>query len=89
MAGITKVAAIDCGPHRIHVNAICPGYTATDMTKGFKEDKDVYNKLSAMYAFKGLGEVEDIANAFLFLASPDNTWMTGVLMPVDGGYTAV
>jgi len=89
VTGITKVAAVDCAPHRIHVNAVCPGYTATDMTKRFKEDQAIYNKLASMHPFKGFGEVGDIARAFLFLASPDNTWMTGVLMPVDGGYTAV
>lgn len=43
--------------------------------------------LSALHPFRGLGEPEDIARAILFLASEDNSWMTGAMMTVDGGYT--
>jgi NAD(P)-dependent dehydrogenase (short-subunit alcohol dehydrogenase family) len=43
--------------------------------------------LEAMHPFRGLGEPEDIARAILFLSSEDNSWMTGALMTVDGGYT--
>lgn len=44
--------------------------------------------LTAMHPFRGLGQPEDIARAILFLASEDNSWMTGAMMSVDGGYTA-
>jgi NAD(P)-dependent dehydrogenase (short-subunit alcohol dehydrogenase family) len=42
----------------------------------------------ALHPFRGLGVPEDIARAVLFLASEDNSWMTGVMLPVDGGYVA-
>jgi len=87
VAGITKVVALDCAPFRVHCNAVCPGYTQTAMTapiwaKGGREH------FEALHPFRGLGTPEDIARAVLFLASEDNSWMTGVMMPVDGGYVA-
>ena len=44
--------------------------------------------LTGMHPFRGLGEVEDFAGPAVFLASADARWMTGVLLPVDGGFTA-
>jgi len=89
VAGITKVAAMDCAPYRIHVNAVCPGFIATDMTKKYRDDLESYERLTALHPFKGFGEPDDIARAYLFLASPENSYMTGTMMPVDGGYTAL
>lgn len=54
----------------------------------FAKNEGMAQGLAAMHPFRGLGEPEDIAKAILFLASEDNSWMTGALMPVDGGYTA-
>jgi len=87
VAGITKVVALDCAPFRVHCNAVCPGYTQTAMTapiwaRGGREH------LEPLHPFRGLGTPEDIARAVLFLASEDNSWMTGAMMPVDGGYGA-
>ncbi|KAF2472935.1 putative short chain type dehydrogenase [Lindgomyces ingoldianus] len=84
--GLTKSAAWDCAPHRIHVNAICPGYTASSMTKTIFDQPDVKSQIEAMHPFRGLGEPEDIARAALFLASEDSSWITGIGLPVDGGY---
>ncbi|KIW02543.1 uncharacterized protein PV09_05999 [Verruconis gallopava] len=75
--GITRVAALDCAPHRIHVNAVCPGFIATDMTQHVRANADNYAKISAMHPFGGFGKPDDIARAVLFLCSPDNTYMTG------------
>jgi NAD(P)-dependent dehydrogenase (short-subunit alcohol dehydrogenase family) len=44
--------------------------------------------LQPLHPFRGLGAPEDIARAVLFLVSEESSWMTGVMMPVDGGYTA-
>jgi len=87
--GITKIAALDCAPHRIHVNAVCPGFIATDMTKSQREDPAAYARISAMHPFGGFGQPGDIAKAVLFLCSPENTYMTGTMLTCDGGYTAM
>ncbi|ORX98725.1 putative short chain type dehydrogenase [Clohesyomyces aquaticus] len=87
--GLTKTVAWDCAPHRIHVNAVCPGYTATSMTAAFWDNKDVRARLDGMHPFRGLGTPEDIARAVLFLASEEASWITGVGLPVDGGYSSM
>ncbi|KAF2204062.1 putative short chain type dehydrogenase [Delitschia confertaspora ATCC 74209] len=74
--GLKKSAAWECAEHRIHVNAICPGYKSRPCFR-----------LEAMHPFRGLGEPEDIARAAVFLASEDASWVTGVGLPVDGGYS--
>ncbi|KAI9713913.1 MAG: hypothetical protein M1820_000643 [Bogoriella megaspora] len=86
---MTKQVAIDYGKHRIHCNALCPGYTQTAilaeaMTQLPEGSASV---LSAMHPFNGLGHAEDLAGPAVFLASGDSQWVTGVVMAVDGGYT--
>lgn len=59
------------------------------MTERIWEDKETEQRLTAKHPFRGIGRPQDIANAALFLASDDNTWMTGACVSVDGGYTAI
>jgi NAD(P)-dependent dehydrogenase (short-subunit alcohol dehydrogenase family) len=59
------------------------------MTKNQRDDQASYERISAMHPFGGFGQPEDIARAVLFLCSPENTYMTGAMMTVDGGYTAM
>lgn len=89
--GLTKVAAWDCAPHRIHVNAICPGYTATSFIHGMlgPEAEQQRTAVEAQHPFRGLGTPQDIARAAVFLASEDASWVTGIGMPVDGGYSSM
>ncbi|KAF1850632.1 short-chain dehydrogenase/reductase-like protein [Cucurbitaria berberidis CBS 394.84] len=89
--GLTKVAAWDCAPHRIHVNALCPGYTQTSFIHALlTPEADAYKKqVEAQHPFKGLGSPQDIARAAVFLASEDASWVTGIGLPVDGGYTSI
>ncbi|EON63697.1 hypothetical protein W97_02925 [Coniosporium apollinis CBS 100218] len=89
VVGLTKVVALDCAPKRIHCNAICPGYTATAMTASVFKDENFKSRLQQMHPFRGLGEPEDLAMAAVTLASADARWITGVSLPVDGGYTAI
>lgn len=78
MVNLTKATALDCAPHRIHVNAFAPGYTGTAMTLPFFDDDDARQKLQSMHPFRGLGQPEDLAKVCVFLASEDAQWVTGV-----------
>ncbi|OAL03013.1 short-chain dehydrogenase/reductase-like protein [Phaeosphaeriaceae sp. SRC1lsM3a] len=89
--GLTKASAMDCAPHRIHVNALCPGYTQTSFIAGMlvPEAEQMKAAVAARHPFKGLGTPQDIARAAVFLASEDAAWITGIGLPVDGGYTCM
>ena len=87
--GLTKAAAWDCATYRIHVNALCPGYTQTAFTAPIWEDVETTAKLKGMHPFRGLGTPEDIARAAVFLASEEASWITGIGLPVDGGYSSM
>lgn len=78
VVNLTKSAALDCAPHRIHVNAFAPGYTGTAMTLPFFEDEATRGQLQAMHPFRGLGRPQDLARVCVFLASEDAGWVTGV-----------
>lgn len=88
VANLTRAAAMDCAPMRIHVNAVNPGYTASHMTDAIFGDQETRAMVEPLHPFRGFGTPEDIAKAYVFLASDDAAWMTGVNMPVDGGFTA-
>jgi len=81
--------AVEYGAHGIRSNAICPGLIATEMTADLMADKDLMAEWSKNYPIGRFGTPEDIANACLFLASAESSFITGVLLPVDGGYTAL
>lgn len=77
--------ALEYAPHRIHCNAICPGFTQTAMF----EDTATHasrDALAERHPFGGVGTPEDIAKLAVVLASDDASWLTGVNLPVDGGY---
>lgn len=85
--GITRAAAMDCSTHRVHVNAICPGFVNTPLTKSTFQSEESVRIVEARHPFRGTGVPDDVARAAVYLASPDNTWMQGALLTVDGGYT--
>lgn len=90
---LTRSAAMDCAPYRIHVHAVCPGYTQTHMTDemlggGGEEMSEGRRAIEALHPFGGTGRAEDVAKGYLFLASDEAGWMTGVNLPVDGGFLA-
>ncbi|KAI9709026.1 MAG: hypothetical protein M1812_007782 [Candelaria pacifica] len=89
VVNLTRTVALELGQHRIHCNAICPGFTQTAMIKPYQSDPATNQHLINMHPFRGLGEPEDIARAAVFLAGDDASWITGVALPVDGGYTAM
>ena len=80
--GMTLSLARELGPKGIRVNAVAPGITETDMMRAVP--KDVLAPLIAQIPLRRLGQPQDIANAFLFLASDDASYITGVVLQVDG-----
>lgn len=80
--GMTLSLARELGPKGIRVNAVAPGITETDMMKAVP--KEVIEPMIARIPLGRLGQPEDIAKAFLFLASDDASYITGVVLHVDG-----
>lgn len=80
--GMTKSLAREVAKFGIRVNAVAPGITNTDMVKNLPEN--VIEPLIKSIPLGRIGEPEDIANAFLFLASPLASYITGVILSVDG-----
>jgi NAD(P)-dependent dehydrogenase (short-subunit alcohol dehydrogenase family) len=89
--GLTKAAAQDCAPYRVHVNALCPGFTATAFISGLLTPEAAEQKkiVEQRHPFGGLGTPQDIAKAAVFLASDDAAWVTGIGLPVDGGFSSM
>lgn len=81
--GLTKTASKELGPRGVTVNAIAPGFVQTKMTEVLPED--VKAKMAAAITLGRLGEPRDIANLALFLASDLASYITGQVIPVDGG----
>lgn len=80
--GFTLSLARELGPKGIRVNAVAPGITETDMMKAVP--KEVIEPMIAQIPLRRLGKPEDIANAFAFLASDEASYITGVVLSVDG-----
>jgi NAD(P)-dependent dehydrogenase (short-subunit alcohol dehydrogenase family) len=77
-------------PAGLRINCICPGTVVTEhWTPLFERDPDLARRISALYPIGRLGRPEDIANAALFLASDEASFITGSVLVVDGGLTAV
>jgi len=81
--GMTKVWARELGKFNIRVNAVAPGFTATEMVTAMPEK--VLDGMKSHTPLGRLGEPRDIANAYLFLASDDASFITGEVLRVDGG----
>ena len=88
VAILTKRFAMELGPHNITVNAVAPGFVRTDMTqrgRGAGDWQGTEERFSAKAMMGRIGEPEDIANAIVFLASPESGWITAQVLTVDGG----
>ncbi len=72
----------------VRVNAIAPGYIETPMTAPVRETEEVERYIESLHPLGRLGQPEEIAAVAVFLASDDASFITGVVLPVDGGYTA-
>lgn len=86
VVGLTLTMAIELAPYGIRVNAVAPGFIATDLNRAFWEDPAIsYNYVNQKIPLRRLGRPEDVAGAVLFLASDDAAYITGHTLVIDGG----
>ena len=86
---LTKALAVAWAAEGIRVNAIAPGWIATELTRGLVEDEDRSAAILGRTPLKRWGEPGDVSGAAVFLCSEAARFITGVILPVDGGYAAV
>jgi len=87
-AGLTKAAALEYAQSNVRINAICPGFTETEMTKGWMENLQMRELIKSFNATNRIATPDEIAGIVLFLASPMASFITGAVIPVDGAQTA-
>ena len=85
---LTKVLAMELGPHKIRVNAIGPGYIETPMTAASRADEVRLHRMLAATPMGRLGMPDEVANTALFLASDEASFFTGEILHPDGGMFA-
>lgn len=86
LIGLTRSASLDLAPYNILVNALCPGFTRTELTKSILSKQDITD-LTSQIPIKRFARSEEIAKVALFLCSDLNTYLTGQTIIVDGGFT--
>lgn len=84
---LTKIMANELARYGVLVNSVAPGYIETDMTKDVMADEKNSNAVTRMISLRRYGQPEEIASAVQFLVSEAAKYITGVLLPVDGGMT--
>ena len=85
---LTRDMAVGFAKSNIRINSLCPGYAKTALTEQLFSSDKVLNHMKSLHPMGRLAELNEIANAALFLCSDEASFITGVNLPVDGGYTA-
>jgi 2-deoxy-D-gluconate 3-dehydrogenase len=85
---LTKSLAVAWARDHIEVNAIIPGWIRTDMTAGVQTNERMFQRIIERTPARRFGEPEEVGGAAVFLASSASDFVTGVAIPVDGGYAA-
>ena len=88
VVGVTKTAAIEYARQGIRVNAVCPGAISTPMSAPFAADPRIESRVLGMEPIGRWGTPEEVAGAVLWLCSDAASYVTGLIMPVDGGLVA-
>lgn len=88
IVGLTRAQAHQYGPHGVRVNAVAPGYHRTDMTRPLWSAPSDEARIAGRSAMKRWGTTEDLVGPVMFLVSPLAGFVTGVTLPVDGGYVS-
>ncbi|MGI0072659.1 MAG: SDR family NAD(P)-dependent oxidoreductase [Nitrosotalea sp.] len=82
---LTKAWAIEYAKHKIRINCVCLGVVETDMTQPFLRTEADRAITTADHPIGRIGIPDDVAQAILYLASEDSSWVTGAILPIDGG----
>ena len=88
VVNLTRSMALDYALHKIRVNCVCPGFVNTPLLKNILKDKEEYQALADLHPMGRLGDMLEIALGVLYLASDESSFVTGIALPIDGGYTA-
>ncbi|MEU1888426.1 SDR family NAD(P)-dependent oxidoreductase [Micromonospora sp. WMMD987] len=86
LAGLTRALANEWAAHGVNVNAIAPGYIATDNTRALREDPEREPAILARIPTGRWGRPDDLAGVTVFLAAPASDYVNGIVLPVDGGW---
>ncbi len=86
---LTRELASQLAPHGVTVNGLAPGWVRTALNQEMWSDAEGAVRAAKLHPLGRLGETEDVAGAVAFFASDDASWITGVTLPVDGGFTCV
>ena len=87
---LTKCLALDFAKENIRVNTVCPAWVETQLVQQFvgKLDENGKQEILNLHPLGRIGTPEDVAQAILYLASDESSWVTGTALVVDGGYMA-
>jgi NAD(P)-dependent dehydrogenase (short-subunit alcohol dehydrogenase family) len=88
VVALTKSAALEFAPKGVRVNAICPAIIETDMTGQIRGDEQTRAYLLSRHPVGRFGQSEEVAASVLYLCSPEASFITGVALPLDGGFAA-
>ncbi len=88
VTNLTRGMALDYAEENIRVNCICPGFVETPLVAGVVKTPEEYRKLADRHPMRRLAQPEEIAYGALYLASDESAFVTGIALPIDGGYTA-
>ena len=89
VVNMTRGLAAEWGKYGINVNAICPGYFYSPLTKETLDSDFFQSNAQTMIPLSRYGNEGELDTAAIFLSSPASSYVTGVILPVDGGYTAM
>ena len=87
VVNLTRQMAMQWAPS-VRVNCVCPGMIETPMTRALLDDPAFREAVLLKYPLQRFGQADEVAAAILYLASDEAAFVTGVSLPVDGGYTA-